>query len=81
MGTCQQCGGEATNKLSPALCMTCLEKAMDNLTAEDIGDALKDLADRGSPRCNEERRVLNLMRPAECAEGKACRFPDCTPRI
>lgn len=48
MPTCKQCGGEATNKLMPDLCMPCLEKAMDALTGDDIAMAMEDLAFHGS---------------------------------
>lgn len=48
MPTCKQCGGEATNRLMPDLCMPCLEKAMDALTPEDIGAAMEDFARHGS---------------------------------
>lgn len=43
MRTCKQCGGEIKNKLCRDFCVPCLERAMDELTADDIGTALRDI--------------------------------------
>lgn len=46
MATCAHCGGEITNKFLKDCCMPCLERAMEALTPEHIGAAMRDIVER-----------------------------------
>lgn len=49
MRTCKQCGGEITNKFCNEYCVGCIERAMDALTPDDIGAALRDIVNELDP--------------------------------
>ena len=47
MRLCKQCGGEITNRLSHDFCVPCIERAMDDLTIDDISNVVSDMERRG----------------------------------
>lgn len=46
MPDCQKCGEPITNKFLTDYCVACIENAMDNLTVDDIAEALHGIEKR-----------------------------------